>query len=59
MKIASFLAFLLAVAALTLWYQDGAWQNGDMPTKGMIKTTALSALAVLCFYLAKKFRKAS
>ncbi|SCA57027.1 exported hypothetical protein [Candidatus Terasakiella magnetica] len=50
---------LFALLALVIWYLDGAWQNGAMPTKGMIKVVGFAGLAGLCFFMAKKFKKAS
>jgi len=35
-------AVAACAASLVFWWSDGAWNNGSMPTDGMIKVVALA-----------------
>jgi hypothetical protein len=53
------LLFLMVLICLstTLWYTDGAWENGVMPTIGLVKTIGFAILSVLFFVISSKFNK--
>jgi len=36
--VAIFVAVMACAAAVALWLGDGAWENGAMPTKGVVRT---------------------
>lgn len=52
---------LVAVAALAvtavLWWQSGAWQEGAMPTRGLLRVMAFAFGALACFGLARWLRR--
>lgn len=43
--------FVVAMAALIIWWLDGAWSGGALPTHGMVKavTGSLAALLLIGF----------
>lgn len=45
-------ATALGLSAIGLWWSDGAWDNGAMPTHGMAWVTALGAGGLLCLLAA-------
>jgi len=50
----SMLGAAAAVAALGLWWADGAWPNGAMPTDGMVKAVALAGGGLACLFAAAR-----
>lgn len=42
------LALTAFVSALGLWWEAGAWQYGDMPTRGLLRTGGFALAAVAC-----------
>lgn len=59
MKYGFSLALSLIIVSLSLWYFDGAWENGEMPTRGVITVSGLAFLTLAFFLLAKRFKKES
>lgn len=49
---ASLIAIMAALASLAVWWLDGAWDNGAMPTDGMIKVLAFACGGLLCLFVA-------
>ncbi len=51
--------FLMVLICLStaLWYFDGAWENGVMPTVGLVKIIGFAVLSVLFFAISGKFKK--
>lgn len=47
----------LAGLAIALWYFDGAWTNGEMPTHGALLVCAFGLASLIFFGLAKKFKR--
>jgi len=45
-------ALTMCAAATFLWIEDGAWQNGAMPTKGVIRTFLFAGGAWVALLLA-------
>lgn len=50
-----FLAALAALAAATLflWWRDGMWPEGEMPVRGVVRTTG-ACLAAAALYALKR-----
>lgn len=46
------LAVVAGLAAAGLWWADGAWQNGAMPTDGLVKVLALAGGGLACVFAA-------
>ncbi|MTI09052.1 hypothetical protein [Curvivirga aplysinae] len=55
-KVGMSIAFLFSILTVCLWYQDGAWNYGEIPTKAVFKVVGFTFLACLCFWLQSKFR---
>lgn len=51
------LACLGAAAAAVLWWLSGAWQHGDMPTGGLVRTGLFALAAVACHAVAAVLRR--
>lgn len=45
----------VCAAATLAWWGDGAWENGAMPTHGVVTVIVLSASGLLCFLAATWF----
>lgn len=51
------LAFLGAAAGAVLWWLSGAWQQGGMPTGGMVRIVLFALAAVACHAVAAVLRR--
>lgn len=56
-RIGGFLALAAMAAAAGLWWEGGAWQLGDMPTRGLLRVTGFGLAAMACFGLAAMLRR--
>jgi len=45
-------AMVAALASFALWWSDGAWINGAMPTNGLITVASLAGGGILCLLAA-------
>lgn len=41
-------AVAAVVLALTLWWTDGAWEYGSMPTKGLFRAFLFASASIVC-----------
>jgi hypothetical protein len=44
------------VASFVIWINDGAWDYGAMPTKGLIRTAAFVCSSIVCFGISIVFQ---
>ena len=42
----------LCVATAAIWWADGAWENGAIPTHGLIRVAILAGFGLLCIFAA-------
>ena len=50
---------LLALAAIYLWWRGGMWEEGEMPTHGMIRTVIGAVVAAIAVTVVPLVRKLS
>jgi nitrogen fixation-related uncharacterized protein len=50
------LAVAALAAGLALWWAGGAWQYGDMPTRGAVRTAGFASASVICHWIAARLR---
>tara|TARA_R110000772_G_scaffold268571_1_gene396527 strand:- start:273816 stop:274010 length:195 start_codon:yes stop_codon:yes gene_type:complete len=56
-RIGVFVALLALAAAAGLWWEGGAWQYGDMPTRGLVRVAGFTLAALGCCVLAAWLRR--
>ncbi|PIW30620.1 MAG: hypothetical protein COW30_01780 [Rhodospirillales bacterium CG15_BIG_FIL_POST_REV_8_21_14_020_66_15] len=56
-RIGGLLALAALIAAGTLWWGSGAWQLGDLPTRGFLRVTAFALGALACHGVAAWLRR--
>lgn len=52
-------ALLALAAAAGLWWDGGAWQYGDLPTRGLVRVAGFALAALGCFGVAAWLRRRS
>lgn len=55
--IGALLAIAALIAAAGLWWGSGAWQYGDLPTRGLVRVGAFALAALACFGVAAGLRR--
>ena len=58
-QIGGFVALMALAAAGGLWWEGGAWQYGEMPTRGLVRVSGFVLSALACFGLAVWLRRRS
>ncbi len=48
-RIGIFVALMALAVAAGLWWDGGAWQYGDMPTRGLVRVAGFTLAALGCF----------
>ncbi|MEQ9558090.1 MAG: hypothetical protein RIG67_20150 [Rhodospirillales bacterium] len=56
-RIGGFIALITLAAAAGLWWESGAWNYGDMPTRGLVRIMGFALAAWACFGLAGWLRR--
>ncbi len=56
-RIGACVALLALAAAAGLWWDGGAWQYGDMPTRGLVRVAGFAFAALGCFGMAVWLRR--
>ncbi len=56
-RIGVFTSLMALAAAAGLWWDGGAWQYGDMPTRGLMRVAGFALAALGCFGVAAWLRR--
>ena len=51
-RIGAFIGLVALAVAAGLWWEGGAWQYGDMPTRGLVRVAGFVLAALGCFGVA-------
>ncbi|MCG8512003.1 MAG: SxtJ family membrane protein, partial [Rhodospirillales bacterium] len=51
------LAVAVTLAAVAIWWFDGAWEHGALPTHGMTLVLALAGCSLICFLVASRMAR--
>jgi hypothetical protein len=55
--IGGFVSLAALIVAAGLWWEGGAWQYGDMPTRGLVRVSGFVLAALACFGSAAWLRR--
>ncbi|MAY66154.1 MAG: hypothetical protein CMM77_03380 [Rhodospirillaceae bacterium] len=56
-RIGGLVALTALVVAAGLWWESGAWQYGDLSTRGLVRVAGFSLVALACHGLAALLRR--
>ena len=56
-RIGIFVALMALAVTAGLWWDGGAWQYGDMPTRGLVRVAGFALAALGCFGMSAWLRR--